>query len=204
MKKIIYLVFVGIKIFLLSSCVMGPINTFETGRTSGEGRGELFGGLGSTGFVGKLNYGLSENFDIGVQLETFSLGGRLKYALMNNQEKGFSFSIASGAGVGGGGSSHYYGDILMSYLSGDFEPYGSARFVHAINKSYKDKNDMNNDWLFSIQKPEFDYQQYNLGLRYWVNEQLTVNLEFTKLQADNSEIIFKDDTLVNVGLGVKF
>lgn len=204
MEKIIHIILVTIIAFVLPSCVMGPINTFETGRTSGEGKGELFGGLGSTGFVGKLNYGLSENLDIGAQLETFSLGARLKYALMNNQESGFSFSLAAGAGVGGGGSRHYYADIIASYLSGNIEPYGSFRFVHAINKSYDNKNDINNDWLFKIQKPEFDYQQYNLGLRYWVSEQLSLNAELTKLQADSSEIIFKDKTLVNVGLGIKF
>jgi len=204
MKKIMMATLFVAQAFVLSSCVMGPINTFETGRTSGDGRGELLAGIGSTGFVGKLNYGVSENLDIGVQLETFSLGGKLKYALMNNQEKGFSLAMAGGAGVGGGNSSHYYGDVIASYLSGDLEPYGSFRFVHAINKSYDEKNDTNDNWIFNIQKREFNYQQYNLGLRYWVNEQLTLNAELTKLQAASSEIIFKDKTLVNVGLGVKF
>lgn len=204
MKKIIQAVFLTASAMILSSCVMGPINTFETGRTLSPGKGELLFGMGNTGYAGKLSFGLSDNLDFGLQLETFSLGARLKYALMNNQEKGFSMSIAGGAGVGGGQSYHSYGDIIASYLSGDFEPYASLRLVHAVNKSYEEKKASEFDSIYTLQKPEFDYQQYSFGLRYWVNEQLTLNIEATKLQADSSDIIFKDRTLVNLGLGIKF
>lgn len=109
----IKLALLGISTSLLSACAFGPLVTHETARTVGKGHHEVLGGYGNSGYVIKWNAGITDDIDIGLQLESLSLGIRGKYAFINN-ERGFSVAAAAGIGSSIGGS-HYYGDLLASY-----------------------------------------------------------------------------------------
>ncbi len=135
--------------FLLSGCAIGPLVSHETARTVGKSNHELIGGYGSAGYVLKWNVGLTENLDFGVHWEFLSIGIRAKYALVNGNNNGLSLAIAGGIGESIGGS-HYYGDLMASYLSGKWEPYGTLRVVHVKNDPVEFRDKDTGPWIFAL------------------------------------------------------
>ena len=76
----------GLTCVLQTACV-GPLVSDESARTVGYHRSEVVGGIGQAGEVVKYTFGLGDKLDVGAQWESLSIGLRLKYALLDEQEK---------------------------------------------------------------------------------------------------------------------
>jgi hypothetical protein len=187
-------------LMFLNGCALGPLVQHETARTVGANHHELAFGGGVAGFVGKWNYGLTDQLDIGLQIESLSVGARGKYALWNQLE-GFSIAAALGAGVSVEGS-HYYGDLMMSYKTGALEPYNTLRLVHA-------KNDPNStiepgSLRFKLTESEYDYAHYILGVRYWLTPQWLFSVEASTIFALPASVSIDRNFIGGAALGYRF
>lgn len=198
MKNLILLSVLG----LLTSCAMGPLAGHETARSVGDGRHELVGAYGTSSYAAKWNYGLSQNFDIGLHIESLSVGGRLKYALLNPRDGGFALAFAAGAGSSFGGS-YYNGDLIVSTLNGRIEPYAMFRY-NQVTTNERDFRDKDTGVLkLTIDEAIFSYGQVFVGTRIWITKDSALSLEASKLlEFQNAE--FSDMILVSGALLVRF
>lgn len=197
------LLLVGIATSLLSACAFGPLVTHETARTVGRGNHEVLGGYGNAGYVIKWNAGITDDADLGIQLESLSIGLRGKYAFVNN-ERGFSFAAAAGLGSSIGGS-HYYGDLLGSYKNAWWEPYTTFRYVHVKTDpiEVKDK-DPDGPFDFTISSYQYDYGQLFLGNRFWLTEKWILSVEASSIVLHSSGVDLSKVIVVGAAMGVKF
>ncbi len=190
-------------IIFLSGCV-GPMVMQETARTVGDGNSELSAAYSSgSQWAAKWNYGLTENWDLGLQLEGLSMGLRTKYSILNNHERGWSLATAFGAGASIGGS-HYYFDLIASHLMGHWEPYTSFRVVHMKIDPVEFKDDQSGKTDFTIDLPDYNYGQYFLGTRYWFDKHWLLSLEGSLAFAIGKGIHFEKAVFVGAGAGYKF
>jgi len=162
---------------LMAGCSIGPLYLHETASTVGKSKMDIATGYGDAGPVLKLNYGLTENLDIGYATEVYSTGIRAKYAFINGKEGEPSLATAAGAGVSPDGN-HYYVDLIGGYQHGDWEPYGSLRYVR-VNFDATTYDSGFGD--FKVDKSHSSYGQYFLGLRYWVTQRWFLSLEASQL-----------------------
>jgi hypothetical protein len=194
--------FYAVVVATLSGCAVGPLVSHETARTVGNSNHELIGGYGMAGYVVKWNYGLTKNLDLGLHWESLSIGLRAKYAFINNRE-GWSFATALGAGSSIGGS-HYYGDIIGSYLAGPWEPYGTVRLVHVKTDPLEFKDKDTGDIAFTVPSADYDYGQFILGTRYWISAHWLFSLEASSLFAVSSGLKIGNGVLVGGSFGYRF
>ncbi|MBX3040395.1 MAG: hypothetical protein KF789_06770 [Bdellovibrionaceae bacterium] len=187
----------------LSGCAIGPLVSHETARTVGRSRHEFVGGFGTAGFVAKWNYGLTENLDMGLHWESLSVGLRAKYAFLN-RDKGWSFATALGTGSSIGAGTYYSGDLMASYLSGSWEPYGTLRFVHVKNDPVDFKDKDTGQIEFTVPKSQYDYGQVILGNRYWFSSHWLLSLEVSSPYAISSGLKIGNDILTSGALGYRF
>jgi hypothetical protein len=199
MKKFLFYV---VAMATLSGCAVGPLVSHETARTVGDSNHELIGGYGMAGYVVKWDYGLTKNLDLGLHWESLSIGLRAKYAFINNRE-GWSFATALGAGASVGGS-HYYGDIIGSYLAGSWEPYGTLRLVHVKTDPLEFKDKDTGEIDFTVPSAEYDYGQFILGTRYWISAHWLLSLEASSLFAVSSGLKIGSGVLVGGSFGYRF
>lgn len=198
-----FILSVSMFILMLSSgCAFGPVIAQETARTLGANHHELSAGYGQSGGALKWSYGLSENLDLGLQIESLSQGGRLKYAFINNQDHGWSLGSAVGAGVSWGGD-HQYVDFLASYLANSWEPYSMLRIVqvHMDSSNWKDAIgtiDIN------LESNQYSYGQVFLGTRYWFTPKFFISLEATKIFGISSGFSISTEALGAAALGFRF
>ena len=171
MKKIVSV------LFFFAGCIP-PMAGHETGRTLGESQSELIGGLGAFGHVIKYNYGVTDYLDLGIHWETFSLGLRAKYSFINTPISGWSLAGALGAGSVSHGR-YITGDVIGSYLSGDWEPYGFIRRSRVIcnEVAAKDSKKLLHDFLVACEKKHYDRVQFTLGSKYWFSAKWFLSLE---------------------------
>ena len=186
----------------LSGCVIGPLVSHETARTVGESKHELMGGYGRAGYILKWNFGVAENLDFGLHWESLSIGVRAKYAFFNH-EAGWSLAAALGTGTSIGGS-HYYGDVIGSYLQGPWEPYGTLRVVHVKNDPMEFKDTNTGQVAFTIPGSQYDYGQFILGTRYWMTPHWLFSLEASSLFAISSGLGIGSNLLVGGSFGYRF
>jgi len=189
-------------IFAISGCAFGPLVNHETARTVGANNHELVGGYGQAGYVAKWTYGLAESLDLGVQFESLSFGIRGKYSFLN-VENGFSLAAALGFGSSIGGS-HYYGDILASYMAGGWEPYGTLRIVHVKTDPLEFRDEETGDVDFTIGSAQYEYGQFMLGTRYWFTEHWLVSIEASTLFGFTSEFKVANGLLAGAAFGYRF
>lgn len=202
MKKSLFLLLV-MSVFLMG-CAVGPLVSHEPARTVGDGHHDLTAGYGVAGYVLKWNYGVSENFDIGLHWESLSIGLRTKYAFINNQSGGVSLAAALGTGASVGGS-HRYADIMVSHLDGRFEPYGTLRLVHVSTDRTELEDEDTGEVLFEVDKDEYQYGQVILGSRIWINERWYGSLELSTLFSMSDELDIEDgNVLVGAAFGYRF
>jgi len=197
MRFITHIIF----LFCLTSCAVGPLVSHESARTVGKSNHELAGGYGNAGLALKWNYGLSDNFDLGVQLESLSLGLRAKYSFLNMKE-GWSFATAGGLGSSVGGK-HYYVDLMTSYFSGKWEPYTTLRAVH-VKTDPVEFNDEDTGMLnFTVDRIHYNYGQLMLGSRFWFTQKFFFSGEASTIFAISG---FNSDSnlLLNAALGYRF
>jgi hypothetical protein len=186
----------------ISGCAVGPLVSHETARTVGTRNSELLGGYGVAGYVAKWNFGLTDDLDVGLHWESLSVGVRAKYAFLN-QSAGLSVAGAVGTGVSIGGS-HYYGDLIASYLVGHLEPYGTFRYVHVRSDPIELKNTETGEVGFTFPSTNYQYGQIMLGTRYWITPNWILSLEVSNLVAFTSGLRFGNSLLVGGGLGYRF
>ncbi len=198
MKKI-FLLFASL---MFSGCAMGPLVSHETARTLGHGNKEILGGYGSAGYLVKFNYGASDNLDVGVQLESYSMGLRAKYSLLNSSQ-GWSYAIAGGLGASVGGT-HYYGDLMASYLNKAWEPYGTVRFVHIVTDPMEFKDENTGDVDFTVSSTRYNYGQFMLGTRYHFNNRWMASAELSSLFGLSHGVSISSGVLLGVSMGYKF
>ncbi len=196
-KLSLYFLFV-----LLSGCAVGPLVSHETARTVGMSKHEVIAGFGEAGYVFNWNYGLNEDLDLGLHWESLSIGLRAKYAFINKKE-GWSLASALGAGSSIGGR-HYYGDLIGSYLSGPWEPYGTLRAVHVNADPIEFKNQQTGSVEFTVDKTEFNYAQAILGTRYWFSPNWLMSFEASSFAALTSGLVFSNAVLLGGSLGYRF
>jgi len=186
----------------LSGCV-GPLVSQESARTVGRHNSEIIGGGGQAGWMVKYTFGLTENLDIAAQTEELSVGARIKYAFVNNQEEGWSAAIAGGAGSSIGGE-HYYGDLMGSYLFGVMEPYATFRYVHVSIDATDFKDNDNGQTLFTIPGGSYNYGQAILGTRVWFTKHWLMSAEAASLISLTSGLKFSNDVIVDGAFGYRF
>lgn len=186
----------------LSGCAFGPLVNHESARTVGESNHELMGAFGSPGYALKWTYGVTENFDVGLQWESLSLGIRAKYSFIN-QSEGWSFAGALGTGVSTGGN-HNYGDLISSYATGAWEPYGTIRVVHITTDPMEFRNTDTGALSFTVDRSQYNYGQFFLGTRYWFNHNWLMSAEASWLFSITPGIVFSGAPLLSVNLGYRF
>ena len=187
--------------FLFASCI-SPLASHETARTLGEGNQEVIGGLGVFGHVLKWNMGITEDLDVGVQWETFNLGLRAKYAFINSKQSGFSLATALGGGNVNNGT-YYYGDLMTSYLTGDWEPYGTIRASHTTCNARQDKSKEGKEHIgevFKCDRRTYDRIQLTIGAKYWLNDKWFLTLEGGRVFATREAF----PTIAGMSIGRKF
>ncbi len=187
---------------LLSACAVGPLVSHESARTVGKSNHELLGGYGQTGYVFKWNYGFSENFDLGLQWESLSLGIRGKYAFFNRKQ-GWSWAAALGAGKSVGGT-HYYVDGIGSYMTGSWEPYGTLRIVQVTTDPVEFRSTSTGQLSFAIASTQYTYGQTILGTKYWFTEHWWFSIEATSLFSLTSDLRIGNSALFGAGFGYRF
>lgn len=189
--------------FALTGCALGPLVDHETARTVGVANHELIGGFGQAGFVFKWNYGLTENLDLGLHWESLSIGVKAKYAFINARDKGWSLAAALGTGSSVGGS-HYYGDLMTSYLTGSWEPYGTLRLVHVKNDPLEFKDKDTGQVVFTIDRSEYEYGQVILGTRYWFNPHWLLSFEGASFFSSSAGFSVGKNSIIGAAFGYRF
>lgn len=200
MKRILFLF--AILLASLPGCAVGPLVSHETARTVGNSHHEVIGGYGMAGRVLKWNYGLTENLDLGFHLESLSIGIRAKYSFLNRNE-GWSLATALGTGTSIGGS-HYYGDLIGSYLAGAWEPYGLLRLVQVKTDPWEFQEEDTGQISFTIPSSKYRYGQFILGTRYWFNPHWLFSLEASSFFSLSSDLKMSDTLLAGGSLGYRF
>lgn len=202
LAALILQIVMGTGLWLFSGCAVGPLMSQETARTVGNGNFELVAGYGQAGYIVKGNYGLLDDLDLGLHLESLSSGLRAKYAFLN-EESGWSLALALGAGYSLGGN-HQYGDLSLSYRDGFFEPYGTFRFVHIKTDPIEFKSNNSGELLFNVGTTTYDYGQLFLGTRLWIADSLFFGIEASMLVALSPEISFRSALFGNAAFGYRF
>jgi hypothetical protein len=200
--RIWFVVILFLSAGFLNGCAVGPLVQHDTARTVGKGNNEFVGGIGQAGFVAKWNYGLTDKWDFGVQWESFSLGLRTKYAFIDDND-GWSFAGAVGTGASVGGS-HYYADLLGSYLVKSWEPYGTLRFVRVKTDPVEFKDENTGTVDFTVNSSSYGYGQAILGTRYWFNAHWLVSAEVSSLFSMSSDLKIGSGVLVGIAGGYRF
>jgi len=177
---------------LLASGCLAPLSNSFTARSLGTGKIEFDGGM--VALVGQedsvvlpafsITAGVSSDFDLGVQMESASIGVFGKYSFINNKERGFSLAGVVGAGAVGDGSYIYAGPVL-SYKSKAVEPYFVGRFnsVH-----YGESNDVFEDW----EPGTYTYVQFTLGSIFWLTQRIGLNVEGSAFSGNLGRADFED------------
>lgn len=185
----------------LTSCAIGPLALNETARSTGAGHHALSASFGSTDYALKWNYGLSQNLDIGVQVENLSQGIRAKYSLLN-QSEGSSVAIAGGTGLSMGGNHHYL-DAIYSTRANWFEPYLAYRFMWVNSDSKEFKSSDTDEKILRIDRDNYRYGQFFLGTRLNFSENFYGSIELSSFHS-LAEVKVSPELFYNFGLGFKF
>jgi hypothetical protein len=165
---------------LLASGCLAPLSNSFTAQSLGKGKIGLDGGM----LVDVIQedsqedsvvlpafavaIGLSSDFDLGVQMESGSIGVFGKYSFINNKERGFSLAGVLGAGAVASGSYAYAGPVL-SYKSKAVEPYFVGRF------NYVHYGESEN--ILDMEAGTYTYVQLTLGSIFWLNQSIGLNVE---------------------------
>lgn len=194
--------FVALSFLSLSACAVGPLVSHETARTVGNANHELIGGYGQAGYVVKWNYGITKDLDFGIHWESLSIGVRFKYAFIN-PSAGFALAAAAGAGSSVGGE-HYYGDLLASYKSGHWEPYGTVRIVHVKTDPVEFRDKDTGIFDFTVPSATYEYGQGILGTRFWFTENWLLSVEASTLFAITKGFEFSNGFFAGGAFGYRW
>ncbi|MCJ7486940.1 MAG: hypothetical protein MUQ25_12355 [Candidatus Aminicenantes bacterium] len=196
-----------IMLALLASGCLAPLSNSFTARSLGKGKIGLDGGISALvrqeGSVilpaFAIAVGLSSDFDLGVQMESASIGLFGKYSFINNKERGFSLAGVLGAGAVASGSYAYAGPVL-SYKSKAVEPY----FVGRFNYVHYGKSDN----VLDMEPGTYTYVQFTLGSIFWLTQSFGLNVEGSAFAGNFGQADFEDfgasSFVVLVGIKIRF
>lgn len=166
-----------ISLLILSSCSLAPFSPNTSGRSYGPGKMQAeFGSANSNYFI-KIGSGLSQNLDIGYQMEfgaSSTSGVFFKYSFINNKT---GPSLAMEMGYGGTETTTYYSGGLIGSLAfnKNFELFANAR----VNRVETDETDVTlGDSIGNIEVNAYDvtYLQVNYGLSIWFSESFGMSI----------------------------
>jgi hypothetical protein len=191
--------------FLASACSLAPLQSGETGRSLGEKHAHLDAGAtgvsGSNGIAvnAKFAYGISQNFDVGIQYDFIGMGILAKYSLINHQDKGFSLATLGGAGtdIFGFGSSYIYIGPAVSYLMDWWEPYIVARFNQVTIGAFSSNS------IKVTERTTFNYLQGSVGSFFWFTKTFGLGLEYNTF-FNSEQIQFSGSGLFSARLALRF
>lgn len=176
----------------LHGCAVAPLSNHITARTNG--KGDSLASVGSTigttksGWLPSLKYslGLTDDFDLGFQYEVIEYGVWGKYAIINNQDEGFSLAGVAGLGLSFEGFYSYVGPIV-SWKLGWFEPYLMSRFNYV--DAPVSKIDLASVGEFTVSPGTYRYFQHTLGFMTWPMDWFGVGLEASLMGTVSSPFI---------------
>ncbi len=177
---------------LLASGCLAPLSNSFSARSLGTGKIEFDGGM--VAFVNQedsfalpaftIAVGLSSGFDLGVQMESASIGVFGKYSfIINNKERGFSLAGVLGAGAVASGSYAYAGPVL-SYKSKAVEPY----FVGRFNSVHYGESEN----CLDMEAGTYTYVQFTLGSIFWLTQRVGLNVEGSAFSGNLGRADFED------------
>ena len=146
---------------------------------------------------------MTENLDLGLQIESLSAGVRGKYAFVNQRSRGVSFAGALGVGTGGAGS-HVSGDLLVSHLADWFEPYATLRLVHAKTDPADYGDQSGSGWTIHLDSFTYEYGQAMAGGRFWFNPHWHLSVEVSSLFGITGGFRPSNTVLASLALGARF
>lgn len=187
----------------LSGCAVGPLVLHETARSVGDNASEFVAGYGQAGYMLKWNYGVTQNFDFGIHWESLSFGVRGKYSFINGRSGGLSAAAAIGAGSSLGGN-HHYGDLMVSYLTGMFEPYATARFVQVSTDPVEFRNADTGQTAFTVSSAQYNYGQFIVGSRFWFGPNWMLSLEGANFFSIGDGVKISGGGFFGLGLGYRY
>ncbi len=202
--------------FLLSSCAIGTLNDFESGKTLGYKNNNI---QLETNYGGnfQLSYmrGINDRFDLGASIEYSDISAyfeaRGKYQL-NSRLRGdgayFSLNPTLYLGEGVGGSL----GVTYSQRFNFFEFYLNPRMSYTdldLNSSQISDDDFFNTITQTIDKVNEDLAlalKVSLGANFYINEKFILSLGVMGLAHPNDEERLVDDIvwLPKVGFGLNF
>jgi hypothetical protein len=117
---------------LIQSCALAPFSPTSSGTTNGAGTSKASFGSANTNFYLKMDYGLSENFDIGYAMEFGSISTSGLYGVYSvlNQKTGLALAFEGGYGSSGDSSYAYLGMINSLGVSDNLEFFLNIRAVN--------------------------------------------------------------------------
>lgn len=180
------------------SCAVAPVTSGFLGRTYGKGNLAMDGGgiiIGSGIPYFKAGYGISRDFDLGLQYDFLAIGLFGRYSFINKTD-GFSLAGLASAGSTADGTYIYTGPAL-SYKAGFIEPY----FVGRYNYVNYDESDTQSGIEFEA--GSYSYLQFNAGSVFWISPSVGANVEFTFFSGStgSTELV---GPLVSGGLKFRF
>ena len=167
---------------LLGTGCVAPMSHNVTGRSLGRGTVGVDAGAvlvsndSGEGFIpsAKVAYGITEGFDMGLQVDFLSTGFYCRKSFVN-REKGLSLAGVAGLGLSIGGIYAYTGPVI-SIRTGAFEPYFGPRLNLVI---YGDNSSSSS--VINWNEGSFVYPQATLGFCLWASGRLGFNGEVTYL-----------------------
>ncbi|MCB9060499.1 MAG: hypothetical protein H6622_03135 [Halobacteriovoraceae bacterium] len=198
-------------LFFISSCSLAPYTSTKTARTLGEGNWEIDTGFSPALYLG-TSIGVSENLDVSFLIEAQAapvIGLSGKYALLNSQDEGFSFSGLGGVflGIDVVESSGFFIGPVLSYKVDWFETYIVTRY-NWVKWKGKNLNSDQRDELFidfiNFDNIELSYMQYTFGFNFWFDQKIALNINAKYIKFFGNDVSNNDKESLLPGVGFIF
>ena len=208
-KNLLLVVLTPLAIGLISGCALAPLTAGYTGRSldSGEIRVDAqfsrytkeTGAPVVTPSV-KASYGITKDLDVGIQTESRTFTGLVKYSMLNSGDRdGLSLATMGAFVVMGSEVSYYFGSAI-SYLFKKFEPY----FVYRYNIAHLDREFLNTIFFFETPPPEdFNFSSFTFGLYYWWTKTFGTGTEIL-LVTNTEDVKFNQSHVLNFQVSILF
>ena len=196
MKKLQSICFLLILTCFGTACV-GPLLNHESGRTVGDGKHLLRAMSSVDGYFGfTYDYGLSKNFDLGVQLEALAFGLKGKYSFINS-DTGFAAAALAGIGTTFGGTYYTFG-AAGSFSASGWEHFGALKYTQ-VNIDPTEVKDSNTGSIFAtIPAFDYNYTQAFLGTKYRFTDWFALSAEAGSFIGNSSGLDISSDLYISL------
>jgi hypothetical protein len=186
-----------------SACAVGPLVSHDVGHSAGyRGTNVQLMSLNSQLWGVKVDYGVTDDFDLGVQWEVLSLGFRAKYAFINRPQHGLSLAGFLGIGSSFGGSYRNLGLATSYRFNRTFEPFASIRWT-SVEADEEDLDDGDTEDVFNgLPNERYSYTQIFVGTKIWFNHKLGLSIEAGSFFAEE-DVEFEEGLIYSLALDLK-